>query len=466
MTNSLTTTVTELPESRVRVQVQVPAIEVEDRVERKARQLGRDLKLPGFRRGKVPAPMVVQRLGRDAVLEGAVRDALGHWYADAIETSGVDPVGDPKIDLGDLPAQGAALEFSIEIGVLPTATLGEYKGIEVGRRDPTVQDGRIDAEIEGLRERLAKLTAVDRPAASGDFVVIDYVGSVDGEPFDGGEGRDQLVELGSGNLIPGFEEGLEGAVAGETRTVELTFPEDYANKELAGVRSSFEITVKEVKHKELPPVDEDFAIDAGFDTVEELRADLRGKLEEIEEQRVDGEFREAALDAVVALAAVDTPAALVQAKASELWERTLHSLSHRGITREAYLRIAGREESEILAEMAPEAEQTLRREAVIAALIVAEQIQPGDEELIEAMTPVAEREGITPQKLLEDLRGAGRLEEVREDLAARRAVELVAEQAKPIPLAQAQAREQLWTPEQSAGAGAAASAGKLWTPDS
>jgi trigger factor len=463
----LKTKVTELPESRVRVQVEVPPSEVEVRLERKARQLGREMKLPGFRRGKVPAPLVIQRIGREAILEEAVRDALGNWYSDAIETSGIVPVGDPQLDLADLPQQGAALEFSIEIGVLPAAQLGEYRGLEVGRREAAVDEDAVRREVDGLRERLARLEAVERSAASGDFVVVDYLGSIDGEPFKGGEGRDQLVELGSGNLIPGFEEGLEGAEAGETRTIELSFPADYTNQELAGQDASFEITVKEVKHKQLPEVDEDFAVDMGFDSVDELTEDIRARLGEVDGKRVDAEFREAALDAAVANAQVDTPETLVRAKAAEMWDRMLHSLSHRGISREAYLKITGREEDELIAELADEAAQSLRREAVIAAIVSAEAIVPSEQDLLEVLAPSAEREGIEPRKLLEDLSESGRLEDVREDLAARQAVELVAAEAKPIPLEQAQAREKLWTPEseeQLEGAGERAAA-RLWTPD-
>jgi trigger factor len=204
---ALKTTVTDLGDSRVRLQVQVPAGEVEGRVESKARQLGRELKLPGFRRGKVPAPLVIQRIGREAVLEQAVRDTISTWYSDAIESAGIVPVGDPDLALGELPEQGAALEFSIEIGVLPTAQLGDYRGLEVPRREPHVPEERIDEEIAALRERLARLTSAERPAAAGDFVVIDYEGTLEGEdaPFAGGSGRDQLIELGSGRLIPGFE---------------------------------------------------------------------------------------------------------------------------------------------------------------------------------------------------------------------------------------------------------------------
>ncbi len=467
VSKALTTTVTELPESRVRVQVQVPPGEVETRIERKARELGRGMRLPGFRRGKVPAPLVIQRVGREALLEEAVRDTLGSWYADAIDTAGIVPVGDPKLDLGDLPEKGAALEFSIEVGVVPSARLGEYKGLEVGRREPLVEEDAVQSEIEALRERVARLQTVERPAAGGDFVVVDYVGSIDGEPFSGGEGRDQLVELGSGNLIPGFEDGLRDASAGETRTVELTFPSDYSSQELAGRDASFEITVKEVKHKELPEVDDDFAVDIGFDSVAELIEDIRVRIGEVEMRRADGEFREAALDVAVAHAEVQTPQTLVQDKAREMWERMLHSLSHRGVSREAYLKITGRDEQELISELAPEAEQSLRREAVIAAIIAAEGIAPTDEELLEVISPTAEREGIDPSKLLADLRGSGRLEDVRQDLAARQAVELIAAHANPIPIEQAQAREKLWTPQddlEDDGEQQAAPA-RLWTPD-
>jgi trigger factor len=477
MPAAVNTTITDIGDSRVRLQVEVPAAEVEGRLEQKARQLGRNLKLPGFRRGKIPAPLVIQRVGREAVLEEAVRDTLSSWYAAAIEAAGIVPVGDPELALGGLPDEGQALEFSIEIGVLPTATLGEYRGLEVGRREPEVSEELIEREIEAMRERLARMETAARPAEQGDFVVIDYVGSLvaeeDGEagredtatPFSGGEGRDQLVELGGGNLIPGFEEGLLGAAAGEDRTVEVTFPADYGAQELAGRRASFAVTVKDVKRKELPALDDDFAVDAGFDDLEELRGDIRARLLEAERSRIEVEFRQAALDAAVAAASVEATPELVKARAKEMWERNLHSLSHSGISREAYLQVLGRDEADLLTEIEPDAERALKREAVITAVVAAERIEPSDEELLEAVAPTAEREGVEPATLLSDLRAAGRLDDVREDLAARRAIDVIAEHAKPIALAQAQAREQLWTPDKGeAPAEAAASPGGLWTP--
>jgi trigger factor len=481
VTDALQTTVAELPESRVRVRVQVAPKEIERRLESKAKQLGRELKLPGFRRGKVPPALVIQRVGREAVLDQAVRDSLGSWYAEAIQDSQIVPVGDPQLDLSDLPAEGEELEFSIEIGVLPKAELGDYDGLEVPRREPVVDEQLVEQELDGVRERLAKLETAERPAAEGDFVVIDYLGSLpepqdDPEqepqlvPFEGGEGRDQLIELGGGNLIPGFEEALVGASAGDERTVELTFPGDYPAEQLAGRDATFAVTVKEVKLKQLPEVDEDLAIDVGFDSVDELREDIRTRLREADEARADAEFREAALDAAVELSTVPVTPALAEARAREMWERMLHSLSHRGITREAYLQIAGREESEILADMLADAEQALRREAVLTAIVAAERISPTEEQVLEALQPTAEREGVEPDKLLADLRSSGRLEELSEDLAARMAVELVAERAKPISVGQAQARDALWTPDKDAepaeavAGGSGAGSGKLWTP--
>jgi trigger factor len=459
------TTVTELPESRVRVEAEVPPDEVEREIAKTARQLGREMRIPGFRKGKVPPPVVIRRIGREAVLDETVRDAIGRWYADAIGEAKIAPVGDPDLNLGDLPDEGQPLTFTVEIGVRPTATLGDYKGVEVGRREPVASDEAIDAELEQLRERAARLETVERPAADGDFVVMDYVGSIGGEPFEGGTGRDQMVELGSGRLIPGFEEQLAGAAAGDERTVSLTFPDDYGATQLAGQEAEFAVTVNEIKEKRLPELDDDFAVDqAGFDSLEELRDDIRSKLLAADESQVEQAFREAVVDAVVREATVEVPDTLVEARARELWDRMIHSLSHQGIDKDAYLRIAGKDEQELLEEAKPDAEQALRREAVIAAVIAAEGIEPADGDVLDALQASAARENVKPEKLRDRLEQAGRLDDLREDLAAKAAVDLLVEEAKPISIDQAQARDKLWTPEKDADA--AASGQQLWTPGS
>src|ERR687893_378358 len=325
-------TVTELPESRVRVDAEVPPAEVDKKLAQAARALARSIRVPGFRAGKAPPPVVIQRVGRQAVLDEAVRESIGGWYAAAIDAASIAPVGEPDLSLEDLPGEGQPLRFTIEIGVRPKAKLGEYKGLEVPGLDPDVSDEAIWGEIDEIRERSAKLETVDRPAGRGDFVVMDFVGSIDGTPFGGGEGRDQMVELGSGRLVPGFEE--------------------------------------EIKAKDRPALDDDLAAEAGFDTLEELREDIKSRIAEQEGSRIEAEFREAAL------------------------------------------------------------------------------IEPTEEDLLEAVGDAAEGGG-SPKKLLERLKSSGRIDALKEDLAQRRALDLIAESAKPITTGQAEAREKLWTPGSS-----------------
>jgi trigger factor len=458
----ISTSVTELPESRVRVEAHVPPEEVEKRVEQAARALGRNMRVPGFRAGKAPAPVVLKRVGREAVLDEAVRDSIAAWYTAAIDAAAIVPVGEPQLDLGELPGHGQPLKFSIEIGVRPEARLGEYKGLEVGKREPGISDEEVEAEVEQLRERSGRLETVERAAGEGDFVVMDYVGTLDGTPFAGGEGRDQMVELGSGRLVPGFEEQLTGAKAGEERTVAVTFPDDYGADELAGNQAEFAVTVKEVKAKELPPLDDDLATEAGFDTLDELRADIRERLAEGDERRIEAEFRETVLDAAVAGATIDVPDALVEARARELWDQMLHSLSHQGISKEMYLQISGRSEDDIVTEGKADAERQLKREAVLAAVVAAESIEPSDEELLEALEQAAPSERTSAKKLLERMKSAGRLDAFKAELAQRKALDLLAESATPITVEQAQARDKLWTP----GKDAEERASQLWTPGS
>ncbi len=430
----VTATVAELPESRVKIEAQVSAEEIGRRIDQSARKLGREFKLPGFRKGKVPPQLVIKQIGREAVLDEAIRESLSRWYVAALAATDVVPIGDPDVDLGDLPAEGEALSFTIEIGVRPVATLGDYKGVEAPRKDAAATDEQIDAEVQQLRERMARLETVERAAGDGDFVVMDYEGSIDGELFEGGAGRDQMVEIGSGQLIPGFEEQLKGSSAGDEVQVELTFPEDYQAEHLASKDAVFAVTVKEIKAKELPELDDDFASDAaGFDSLDELREDIGKKISEAAEQRVENEYREAVLDAVVANATVELPDALVTARAKEMWERMMHSLSHQGISREMYMQISGQDEDAVLEQARPDAEQALRRDSVIAAVVQAEGIEPSDGDVLDVLQASAAQEKIAVEKLRDKLEQQGRLGEIRDDLAQRQALDLLVEHATAVP---------------------------------
>jgi trigger factor len=434
MATDISTTTTELPESRVRVEAEVGPGEVERRMTQAAKLLARNIRVPGFRAGKAPPPVVIKRVGREAVLDEAVRESLGAWYRAAIDDARVIPVGEPDVEIGELPREGQPLTFSIEIGVRPKAELGSYKGLEVPKREPDVSDEAIGEELERLRERAAKLEPVDRQAQRGDFVVMDFAGTLDGVAFAGGEGRDQMIELGSGRLVPGFEEQLEGSVGGQELTVTVTFPDDYGSPDLAGRDAEFAVTVREVKAKQLPALNDELAEEAGFDTLDELREDIRGRMAEAETSRLEAEFREAALDAAVAAATVEVPDALIEARSRELWESMLHQLSHQGIDRDTYLRISGRSEEDTIEQAKPDAEQALRREAVLAAVAEAESLEPTEDEMLEAVSEAAPpSEKVSPKKLLDRLRSNGRLDSLKDDLAQRKALDLLAESAKPVP---------------------------------
>jgi trigger factor len=457
------TSVKELPGSRVEVEVEVPPAIVEKGVNRAARSLAREMRLPGFRKGKAPPSLVIQRLGFGPVFDEALRDSLPEWYERALLDSRVSPVGDPSVEVVSSPeAEGEPLRFKFEIGVRPKARLGDYRGLEVGRAEPDVPDDIVDREIERVREGFAKLEPVERPAAEGDALLIDFEGLVDGQAFEGGAASDYLLELGSGRLIEGFESQLTGAEPGEERRVEVTFPDDYQAEQLAGEDAVFTVKVKEVREKVLPELDDEFASEASeFDTVAELRADIEQRLGEAVGQRIEQDFRVAAIDAAVEGATMDLPDELALARASERLERLERQLAQRGMDPAGYFQMQGKTREEVLEESKPDAVVELKREAVLAAIAEAEEIEVSDEEMVEALEHTAEHERTTPEKLLERLRENGRDEMVREDIRVRKAIDLVAEAATPIAIGQAEAREQLWTPEKERQA-----AGGLWTPDS
>jgi trigger factor len=462
------TTVKELPNSRTEVQAEIPAGEVEKATSRAARALAKEMRMPGFRAGKAPASLVIQRVGFNTVLQEAIREALPEWYERALFESGVSPIGDPDIEMVSVPdAEGEPLEFKFTVGVRPAAELGNYKGLEVGKEEKEVPDEIVDTEVERIREGFAHLEQVDRAAKEGDSLLIDFEGFVDGSAFQGGAAEDYLLALGSGQLIEGFEDQLVGASAGEEHEVKVAFPADYQAEHLAGKEAVFKVKVKEVREKVLPELDDDFASDASeFDTLAELRDDIRQKVGTALGSRAEEDFRIAAIDAAVEEATVEVPDELATARATERWERMERQLAGRGMDPNAFLQMQGKTRDELIEETKPDAEKELKREAVVTAIAEAEGIEVSEEEMIEALEHSAEHERTTPEKLLERLRKSGRDSMVREDIRARKAIELVAEAAKPIPKEEAdarrekaEAREKLLAPEEGK-----AKAGELWTP--
>ncbi|HMM48082.1 MAG TPA: trigger factor [Miltoncostaeaceae bacterium] len=461
---ALTAEVTTLEENRVRLDVAVPQDEVRKRMDPALRKLAREGRIPGFPAGQVPPAVVLQRLGRDAVAEEMLRSALGDWYNDAVTESGLSPIDDPEFDLDSVPEEGE-LRFSATVPVRPKATLGEYRGLEVGRAEPEVPEGALEEQLEALRIRGARLSPVERPAADQDYVVIDFEGASGGRKLRGVGARDYLAQLGGGRLLPEFNEQLAGVPAGETVTFSVSYGDDDARGELRGRTVDYSVTVKQVQERVLPELDDDFALEhTEFETMDEVRADIEKRLAEAAEQSVDELFRRMAIDAAVANATVEVPQVMVDRRVGAILNQTAQQLPQ-GVSFEQYLAATNQTIDGLIEELRPDAEMAVRRELVIEAIADQEGVEISDEQVEEQVRSDAEATGRAVDRLLHELRHHGGWETLRADLRIKRAVELLIEASKPIPMAQAEAREKLWTPEaERENAGAEDSTGKLWTP--
>jgi trigger factor len=455
------TEVIPLEENRVRLDVAVPEDEVRKRVERAIRKIGREIRVPGFRPGKIPAQVVLNRVGRETVMQEMLRDSIGEWYAEAVADAGVDPIDEPDLDLPDEPSE-AEFSFKATVQLRPKPKLGTYRGLEVVREDEAVPEGALQAELERLRTEVARLEPVERPATPGDFLTIDFDGRVGGRPVLNANARDYLVELGGRRLVAGFDEELEGMSAGETKTIEIPYPAEDERSELAGQTVEYTVSVKRVHARVLPELDDAFAQQAsGHETLEELVAEIQRRLEEIVQARNDEAFRRAVVDVAVAEATVEVPKVMVERRVSEI----LHDIAHRlpeGMSLEDYIRSTGRTAEQLIDEIAPNAEAALRREMVVQAVAEAEGQIVDDAEVEAQVRKDAEATNRDPEKLLEDLRAAGGFDAVRRDLVIGKAIELMAEAAVTITPEQAKARDKLWTPKAQEPA---VEAPKIWTPD-
>jgi trigger factor len=470
--STVTCIVEELPEARAKLTLTVPAGEVMRSVEEAAAKLAPRVKVDGFREGNVPPAMVMSKLGRDAVFEQAFNDSLGLWYAEGVREADVAPIGNPSMaEPVEVPDDGEPFEFSLEVAVRPPAKLPEYEGIEVGRGEPEVDKDAVEHELSVLQERFATLVAVDRHAELGNYVMMDFQGSVDGEIFDGGSANDYVLELGSEQFIPGFEDQLVGTKAGDEVTVKVTFPEDYGNEELSGREAEFAVKVHEVREKEIGELTDEFAQEhLGYDTIQELREEIEQRMEEQAKAEVEREYRWAVVDAIAAKADVEVPKGHIHARAHELWHEMATSLAQRGVDPRAYVQMMGKTEHDFIDELEPDADKTIRREAVIAAVIEEQDIEVSEDDLIEAMTGGDEDQIAAAQEQIEKIREAGREKQLKMDVAGHKAVEFLASKATPIAKDLAETREKMWTPEKGAEETAQQAGGKaeggLWTPGS
>ncbi|MFL5943614.1 MAG: trigger factor [Gaiellaceae bacterium] len=441
--------VEELPENRVRLTVQVPSHDVHHAVEHAADDLSQSVKVPGFRKGKVPRQVLLQRIGKERLMTEAVESHIGGWFWNAAARTRLRPVAQPQYDF-ELPASAEQdWEFTATVAVQAKPELPDWKELEVGAGEVEVPEELVQAELDALRATVAELVPVEgRPVAPDDTVVVDLVGD------DGETRRDYVIELGRGAVVEEIEQGLVGLGAGETK--EMSF-------ELAdGSTQSVAATVKEIKEKVLPPVDDDLARAASeFETLAELRADIEGRLREQIEEEVETRFRGAVADALVSASTVDAAGPLVEARTRELLRGFARQVEARGVQLETFLAMTGQQPEELVARLQEEAQRSVARELVLDAVADELGLEVPDADVEELLREQAEALGDDADETLAALRESGRFETLREDLRLRNALDRVAGEVKRIPLAQAEARDAIWTPDKENPPGET----KLWTPD-
>lgn len=458
---TITAEVVPLEDNRVRLDVAVPKDEVDKKMDRTVRRLGREIRVPGFRPGKVPANVVYQRIGRDAIVDQMLRDSLVEWYSKVVADTGIRPIEDPDVELPEAPPGDTGFTFTATVQLRPKATLGVYTGLEVAKGEPEVDQEALAAEIDRLREMVARLEPVERAAEKGDFVTLDFDGTVDGEPLASASARDYLVEIGGARLVGGFSDRLPGMSAGDTKTFPVDYPEADGRSELSGKTVKYTVTVKGVQAKLLPEADDALAAQVSeFDTMAELRADVERRLHEQAQAEVDELFRRAVIDAVVATSTVDVPALMTRNRVDAILHETAHRLPQ-GMSFADYLRATNRTLDDARAELAPDAEMAIKRELVVEAVAETESIAATDEEVEAQVRTDALAAGRDPEALLAELRTTdGGVETLRNDMVMRKAVDFLIESTTAIPVALAEARERIWTPEAPK-----APEGGLWTPD-
>lgn len=456
----ITAEVTPLEEDRVRLDVAVSEDEVRQRVDRTIRQIGRDIRVPGFRPGKVPPNVVLQRVGREMVVQEMLKEAIGDWYQAALSEHGLQPIDDPDVDVTAVPEDGD-LTFQATVRLRPKPVLGPYRGLEVVRGEPEVPEGAVDREIDRLRETVATLVAVDRPAQAGDFLIIDFDGRVGSKTLRNASARDYLVELGVGRLVADFDEQLPGMSAGETKTFAVAYGPADQRAELRGKTLDYTVTLKAVQEKVLPEPSDDLAREVSeLDTLDALRADIYDRLLKLAQAEQDELFRRRAIDAATAEATLEVPQVMIQRRVAAILHQTQHDLPQ-GVTLDDWFQASGRSPEQVITELAPEAELAIRRELVVEAIAESEGIHVTDEEVEAQVRSDAEAGGRDPDELLGQVRSQNAFETLRHDLELRRAVEIITETAVPITAEQADVRGKLWTPPTQE---AAADAPKLWTP--
>ncbi|ANB58319.1 trigger factor [Anoxybacillus sp. B7M1] len=406
--------------------IEVDAEKVNEGLDAAFKKVVKNVSIPGFRKGKVPRSLFEKRFGVEALYQDALDILLPEAYANAVEETGIEPVDYPHIDVEQIE-KGKSLIFKAKVTVKPEVKLGEYKGLQVEKQDDTVTEEDVENELKRLQENYAELVIKEEgKVEDGDTVVIDFEGFVNGEPFEGGKAENYSLVIGSGTFIPGFEDQLIGLEAGAEKEIEVTFPEEYHAEELAGKPAVFKIKVHEVKTKQLPALDDEFAkdVDEEVETLEQLKEKTRNRLEETKKNEAEAALRDAVVEKAAENAEIDIPEAMIKTETDRMLREFDQRLQMQGLNLNLYYQFSGQDEAALREQMKEDAEKRVRISLTLEAIAKAENIEATEEEVNAELEKMAEAYNLTVDKIKELL---GNLEVVKEDVKFRKVVDLLVE---------------------------------------
>ena len=409
--------------------VEVPAEEVNGALDKAFKKVVKEINVPGFRKGKMPRQMFEKRFGVESLYQDALDFILPDAYANAVEEAGINPVDRPEIDIEKLE-KNEPLVFTAKVTVKPEVELGEYKGLEVSKEDTNVTDEEIEAQLKESQERMAELTVKeDGQVENGDTAVIDFEGFVDGEAFEGGAGNDYSLEIGSNSFIPGFEEQLVGAKTGEQKDVEVTFPEEYHAEELAGKSATFKVTVNEVKAKELPELNDEFAkeLDEEVEGLDALRTKMKENLKAEKDNASETQMRDQLVQKAAENATVEIPQAMIDSEIDRMMQDFEQRLSQQGMNKELYFQFSGQDEDALREQMKADAETRVRVSLTLEAIAKAENMEVTSEDIDKELEKMAGQFNMDAEQIKTALGGTEMLEN---DIRMQNTVEFLVENAK------------------------------------
>lgn len=419
-------------ENEATLKITAPAAEVNAGYKKAVQKIADQANIPGFRKGKAPRAIIEMHYGKEAVKQEAFEIVANKAYSEALDQEKLIPVSDPKVEESTFE-EGKDMELTIKVTLKPEPELGEYKDLHVEKKEVEVTDEQVDAQIKDMMGRDAKMVVAEEGAVieKGDFAIIDFAGTVDGEPFSGGEGKGYPLEVGSNSFIPGFEDQLVGLSKGDSTDVEVTFPEDYFVKDLAGKEAIFKVNIQDVKRKELPELNDEYvASKTDFKTVEELRTNYKERMQKAAEANAKAEYEHELIDLAVANAKFSVPEIMIEDKISQMVEEMKMSLESRKMSLDMYMQYTGLDMAKIRENQRPVAEENVKTDLVLDAIAKAEDIQVDMADVDAEIAAISAQHGASPEEVKKIIKGNGTMGLLLANILRRKAAHVVIDSAK------------------------------------